>query len=153
MKCADCKFWEPVGGYIEGRCRRHAPRAGEVENAFWPSTAGKDWCGEFSPREGDQEAARAAAAFAKEKGIPVGDVMVTRKKDEGFVFAVFDCVAACDPKPCAKCGATTTHGVIFTGQGYKIACSECGAGTSEFSAPAIAVEAWNQGDVKGGKTE
>ena len=60
-RCIDCRFWEPNGD--EGLCHRHAPRPlvvhppiDENPEAYFPSTCGGDWCGEF--QEKTQEVVR-----------------------------------------------------------------------------------------------
>lgn len=47
--CADCRFYRSENAQA-GTCRRFAPGLAEDSDmAFWPITAGKDWCGEFYP--------------------------------------------------------------------------------------------------------
>ena len=39
--CRTCRYWEGA------RCHRYPPPVDPAtDNAFWPSTGGKDWCGE-----------------------------------------------------------------------------------------------------------
>lgn len=52
IRCDNCKFYDPFGGYGNGECRRYTPRkvrdADGNELAGWPLVTGDvDWCGEF----------------------------------------------------------------------------------------------------------
>jgi len=74
--CKDCKYCRlriTINGPSEEEdrpewiCMRHAPRPGSLQNmdsgscisyeVLWPAVLEDDWCGEFEPREADQEAA------------------------------------------------------------------------------------------------
>ncbi|MGU3387259.1 hypothetical protein ACLBYG_22305 [Methylobacterium sp. D53M] len=47
--CADCRFYRAENAQA-GTCRRFAPGIAEDSDvAFWPITAGREWCGEFYP--------------------------------------------------------------------------------------------------------
>jgi len=61
--CRSCMFWE-VERSAFGKCRRlppvasnelendDEPFAGQIYNAFWPTTFEEDWCGEWKSAEG-----------------------------------------------------------------------------------------------------
>jgi hypothetical protein len=53
IECSNCEFWygSKAG---PGHCRRYAPSPsleGSSHLMGWPLTNGKDWCGEYQPRQ------------------------------------------------------------------------------------------------------
>jgi len=52
--CANCRFYDPFSGSIQGICRRYAPKptTGDTEHssAFWPEVIDSSWCGEWEAK-------------------------------------------------------------------------------------------------------
>lgn len=54
--CATCVYYKTEAGYMDGKCRRRAPIAGEVPtshgNSRWmtlfPIMLPEDWCGDWN---------------------------------------------------------------------------------------------------------
>ena len=54
MECSNCEFWYGSNAAGQGQCRRYAPSPnpeGSSRLSGWPLTKGKDWCGEYQPRQ------------------------------------------------------------------------------------------------------
>lgn len=48
--CENCKYWEKMERYNNGRCRINPPTVfanGISTNTHWPKTKPEDWCGRF----------------------------------------------------------------------------------------------------------
>lgn len=52
-RCDQCAFWKMTRPPVEGACSRNAPRAGATSDviAHWPTTHGRQGCGEFAAAE------------------------------------------------------------------------------------------------------
>ena len=50
-RCDQCAFWKITRPPVEGACFRHSPRPCAVSDvvAHWPTTHGRQGCGEFVP--------------------------------------------------------------------------------------------------------
>lgn len=66
--CQACGFFKDNtiqgSSYIEGQCRRNAPRPNEQVGTVWPTVSGTDWCGEFRDAVLGQQIIEAQVAAA-----------------------------------------------------------------------------------------
>lgn len=73
VKCATCRWWRPCGderGYYTrlpeaglGECHARPPTQERPKNmlgvSIWPTTAGDDFCGEYKPRNEENDECQA----------------------------------------------------------------------------------------------
>ncbi len=54
MECKMCRFFHAEAS----QCRRYAPQpTNDEKQAYWPSVAESDWCGEYQPSQREAAAA------------------------------------------------------------------------------------------------